>query len=236
MKSVYNKNEILDYLKGNLIASCQALENEPLYGSNIMVRMATAVMLGGAKGIRANSVKDINAIQESVNLPIIGIIKKEYEGSECYITPSMKEVSELVELANPHIVAVDGTSRMHPDNITGKEFIQKIKMTYPDIILMADISTLQEALDAEEAGADLVSTTLSGYTPYSPQTDMPDFKLMEEVCKNLCIPVIGEGKVWDPEQAVMAFNTGIHALVVGTAITRPLEITKRFVTSIKSVK
>lgn len=224
-----NKKEILNAIKGQIIVSCQALEDEPLHSSMIMARMAVAAMEGGAKGIRANSVEDIVEIKKYVDLPIMGIIKRDYDDSECYITPSMREIDELVERANPHIIAIDATNRIHPGQKTSTEFIQEIKTKYPSLVLMADISTLKEAIEAEKAGADLVSTTLSGYTPYSPASPFPDFELMEQACATLSIPVIGEGRIWSPEDAKKAFDTGIYALVVGSAITRPREITRRFI-------
>ncbi len=226
---ILDTQQILDGIKGQLIVSCQALETEPLHSSMIMARMAVAAMKGGAKGIRANSVEDIVEIKKYVDLPIIGIIKRDYEDSDCYITPTMKEIDELVQQANPHIIAIDATKRLHPGKKTSTAFIQEIKTKYPQVILMADISTLEEAIEAEKAGADLVSTTLSGYTPYSPASPYPDFTLMEQACKTLSIPVIGEGRIWSPEEAKKAFEMGIHALVVGSAITRPREITKRFI-------
>ena len=232
------KGDILGKIKNGVIVSCQALENEPLYGSDTMVKMAVGALMGGAKGIRSNSVEDIKTIKQNVDLPIIGIIKREYEGSDCYITATMKEVDELVEQAKPHIVAVDGTKRRHPDGTTGEEFVAAVRKKYPDILLMADISTLEEAVSAEKAGVDLVSTTLSGYTPYSPQIEGPDFELMSLCSRELSIPVIAEGRIWCPEEANAAFMTGVSAIVVGTAITRPREITRRFVERIsgKDVK
>lgn len=230
-----NKEAILEKIKGGIIVSCQALEDEPLHGSDTMVKMATAALLGGAVGIRSNSIQDVKAIVEKINLPVIGIIKRVYEGSECYITPTMKEIDELVEEAKPQIIAVDGTKRIHPDGATGCEFIADIKKKYPDLIIMADISTLEEALEAERAGADLVSTTLSGYTSYSPKLQGADFELMKKCSEKLSIPVIGEGRIWTREEANEALQTGVHAIVIGSAITRPMEITKRFVSFIRQL-
>lgn len=229
MMSMVDAKKVLESIKGKLIVSCQALEDEPLFGSDTMAKMADAAFRGGAAGIRANTVVDINAIKAKVNLPVIGIIKRVYENSECYITPTMKEVDELFEQAKPEIIAVDGTARKHPDGEDGAEFIKKIKSKYPDQLLMADISTLEEGISAWKAGADLVSTTLSGYTSYSPAIEGPDFELMKELCRNVDIPVIAEGRIWSPDDAVKAFKQGVYAIVVGGAITRPMEITKRFV-------
>lgn len=229
-----NKYELLEKIRDGIIVSCQALEDEPLYGSEIMTKMAKAALLGGAKGIRANSIKDINAIIQEVDLPVIGIIKNVYKGSECYITPTMVEVSKLVEQSKANIIAVDGTGRLHPNGETGDEFVASIKKKYPSILLMADISTLEEGILAQKAGADMVSTTLSGYTSYSPQISGPDYNLMKECIKKLSITVIGEGRIWCPEEAERAFQLGVFAVVVGTAITRPMEITRRFVEHIQN--
>jgi N-acylglucosamine-6-phosphate 2-epimerase len=228
--------EILDQIKGNLIVSCQALESEPLFGSELMAKMAICAKVGGGKGIRANTTADICAIKKAVDLPVIGIIKRVYEGSECYITPTMKEVKELIDQAGPEIIAVDATNRVHPDGRDGKQFIAEIKKAYPNVLLMADISTYEEGIDAVNAGADLVSTTLSGYTPYTPKRNSPDFELMAGLSADVQVPVIGEGNIWSPDEAVRAFETGVFAIVVGTAITRPRDITKRFVESINSIK
>ena len=228
-KAVKGNYDIPDFLKGQLIVSCQALRDEPLYGTKFMVMMAKAALIGGARGIRANSVEDIKAIKRQVNLPIIGIIKKEYIESECYITPTMKEVRHLVELAKPQIIAVDATDRIHPGGMNGSRFVAAVKKAYPDVLLMADISTYNEGVEAEAAGADFVSTTLSGYTANSRQIINPDFELMEQLSRDLKIPVVAEGRIWTPEEAKMAFKLGVFAVVVGAAITRPAEITKRFI-------
>lgn len=231
-----NKEKILDQIEGGIIVSCQALKDEPLHGSEVMAKMALAAKMGGARGIRANSVNDILAIKEKVDLPIIGIIKKQYPENPCYITPTMAEVDEIVNRGHPDIIAVDATQRVHPDGMTGKNFIKEIKNKYPDIILMADISILEEGLAAVEAGADMISTTLSGYTAYSPQLPEPDLPLMEKLSKQLSIPVIGEGRLKNTEQVKKAFLFGVHAVVIGSVITRPKEITKMFVSELNKIK
>lgn len=219
-------NEIFNKIYKGLIVSCQALEGEPLYGRDIMAKMAIAAKDGGAVGIRANYAQDIKAIKEVVDLPIIGLIKEQYGNSQAYITPTMKEVRKVVG-AGADIVAIDGTQAIKPDGKSTNEFIKSIKQEF-DIIVMADISTYEEGFNAVESGVDMVSTTLSGYTPYSPQIEGPDFELMERLAKDLSVPVIGEGRIWSPEEAVKALKLGVHAVVVGTAITRPQKITERF--------
>lgn len=224
------KEEILEKLKGQLIVSCQALEDEPLYYDkmSLMPFMAKAALKAGAKGIRANSIRDIVAIKKEVNLPIIGIIKKVYEGGPQHITVSMKEVDELVE-AKTDVIALDCTLRLRYDGSTINEYVSKIKEKYPNIILMADISTYEEAVNAEKMGIDFIGTTLSGYTPYSKKIDGPDFELVKKIVENLNTPVIAEGKIHTPEQAKKMLDLGVHCVVVGGAITRPYEIATRFV-------
>jgi len=231
-----NKEELLKKIKGKLIVSCQALPGEPLYIENgtMMPLMAVAAKQAGAAGIRTNSKRDVEEIRKVVDLPIIGLIKKSYDGFPQYITVTMKEIDELVE-AKADIIALDCTMRERPEAKTINEFIKKIKEKYPDILLMADISTFEEGVNAEKAGVDFVGTTLSGYTPYSKKSDGPDFNLVENLAKTLHIPVIAEGKVHEPKQAKKMLELGAFAVVVGGAITRPLEIAQRFVKEIDTV-
>ena len=224
------KHKLLSMLKGNLIVSCQALEGEPLYqeDQSIMPLMARAAKLGGACAIRTNSVRDVVGIKEETGLPIIGIIKKQYDGFEQHITVTMNEVDQLVG-AGADIVALDCTLRERVDGRTVKEFIQAIKEKYPKILLMADISTYEEGINAYESGIDFIGTTLSGYTSYSKHSDNPDYDLVEKLAKDVEIPIIAEGRIHSPEQARKMIELGAFAVVVGGAITRPLEITKLFI-------
>lgn len=228
---IMTNKEILEKIKGGLIVSCQALETEPLYDSYIMSKMAWAAFLGGAVGIRANTVVDIKAIKERVDLPLIGIIKQVYADSDVYITPTMKEVDALVEVGC-EIIAVDATSRPRPNGVTFEEFFTEVRRKYPNQLFMADTSCFEEGALAERLGCDLIGTTMAGYTPYTKGTSLPDFDLMERYVKELNTPVIAEGGIWYPEQLKKAIDTGVHAAVVGTAITRPMDITKRFVSAL----
>lgn len=224
MKDSY---EILQSIHGGLIVSCQALEDEPLYSPYIMGRMAYAASEGGACGIRANTIEDITEIKKVVSLPIIGIIKKEYEGSEVYITPTMKEVDALVA-CEVEIIAMDATSRMRPGHKSLDEFFKEVREKYPNQLFMADCSCLEEGLHAAEIGFDLIGTTMSGYTSYTKGTKLPNLPMMRELVQTLDKPVIAEGGVWTGEDLAEVFNTGVHAAVVGSAITRPCEITRHF--------
>lgn len=219
--------EILDKIKGGLIVSCQALASEPLYDSYIMSKMAWAAKLGGAVGIRANTVVDIKAIKEKVDLPIIGIIKQEYDGSDVYITPTMKEVDALVE-TGCEIIAIDATNRLRPNGETLEAFFTKVREKYPNQLFMADTSCFDEGKKAEKLGFNLIGTTMAGYTPYTKGTPLPDFNLMQRYVSELHTPVIAEGGIWVPEQLKKAIDIGVHSAVVGTAITRPRDITKHF--------
>ncbi|AST56519.1 N-acetylmannosamine-6-phosphate 2-epimerase [Thermoanaerobacterium thermosaccharolyticum] len=219
--------EVLRKIEKGLIVSCQALEDEPLHSPFIMAKMAKAAEMGGAVAIRANGYEDIKEIRKEVKLPIIGLIKKKYVGYKPYITPTIEEVSDVLK-AGADIVAIDATKLIKPGDISTRDFLKEIKRFYPDILVMADISTFKEGVEAEEIGFDIVSTTLSGYTEYSPKIDGPDFELIENLSKVLKIPLIAEGRIWTPEQAVKALELGAYAVVVGTAITRPQEITRHF--------
>ncbi|MCC0636176.1 MULTISPECIES: N-acetylmannosamine-6-phosphate 2-epimerase [unclassified Clostridioides] len=221
---------MLDKVKGRLIVSCQALENEPLHSSFIMGRMAKAAQEGGAVGIRAQGVDDIIEIKKVTGLPVIGIIKRNYEDSDIYITPTKKEVDELLA-TGCEMIALDATNRVRPNNEDLKEIINYIKEN--NVLVMADISNYDEAIKAQEYGVDCVSTTLSGYTPYTEILDGPDFVLMERLVKDLKIPVIAEGKVNTPQDLKKVFEIGVHSSVVGSAITRPQLITEKFVKAIE---
>lgn len=223
-------NKILEKIKGKLIVSCQALEDEPLHSSYIMGRMAYAAFIGGAAGIRANTVIDIQEIKKNVNLPIIGIIKKVYGDCNVYITPTFKEIKELIE-EGVEIIAIDGTKRERPDKKNLEDLIKEVKEKYPEQLLMADVSSTEEALFAQKIGFDIVGTTLVGYTDYTKGNN--PLEELKKVIDVLDIPVIAEGNIDTPQKAKVALDLGAYAVVVGGAITRPQQITKRFVDEMK---
>ena len=224
--------EIFNQLKGKLIVSCQALEDEPLYSSFIMGKMALAATQAGAGGIRANTISDIKEIKKNTNLPIIGIIKRNYGNCNVYITPTIKEVDELVE-EGVDIIAIDSTRRQRPDNVELECFVKNIKEKYPNQIVMGDISNVDEAVYSEKIGVDIVGTTLCGYTDYT-KGDNP-LNTLQEVLKAVKIPVIAEGNLDTPEKAKKSIQMGALAVVVGGAITRPKQIAEKFIKAIESI-
>ena len=222
------KQQLIERIRGGLIVSCQALEDEPLHSSFIMGRMAHAAALGGAVGIRANTVEDIREIKTLVSLPIIGIIKKDYPDCKTRITPTMAEVDELVA-EGVDIIAIDATFRPRPDGRTIVELYPEIRKKYPDQMFMADCATFEQAQKAEEMGFDFIGTTLNGYTDDTRQTPPPNFELMNRLATELHTPIIAEGGIFSPEQLRQAMDQGVLACVVGSAITRPMKITQHYV-------
>lgn len=221
-------------IQGNLIVSCQALPEEPLHSSFIMGRMAKAAKEGGAHGIRANSVEDIAEIQTQVDLPVIGIIKQDYPDNGVRITPTMKEVDALMQV-HPEIIAMDATDRIRPDGKTLDEFFAECKAKYPAQKWMADCSTVDEALHADQIGFDFIGTTLVGYTPQSEgdHIESNDFEIIRAILAGAKHPVIAEGNIDTPAKARRVLDLGCYSVVVGSIITRPQLITRRFTDALK---
>ena len=227
-------NDKVENLKGKLIVSCQALPHEPLHSSFIMGRMALAAKEGGAAGIRANTKEDIAEIQAQVDLPIIGIVKRDYEDSKVYITPTMKEIEELMEV-KPEIIALDATVDLKPGGKTLDGFYREIRAAYPEQLLMADCSTVEEALHADELGFDFIGTTLVGYTEQSRglKIEADDFAIIREIVAKVRHRVIAEGNINTPEKARRVIELGAFSVVVGSIITRPQLITKSFAEALR---
>ncbi|MFJ6413708.1 N-acetylmannosamine-6-phosphate 2-epimerase [Terribacillus saccharophilus] len=221
---------MLNEVKHNLIVSCQALPEEPLHSSYIMSKMALAAKQGGAKGIRANSKEDIIEIKKEVSLPVVGIIKRDYKDSSVYITPTYQEIDELLE-SGCEMIAMDATIRRRPEGIELGELVRYVREKDSTVQLMADIATLEDAIQADQLGFDCVSTTLYGYTEETKNKKLydNDFEFLKRVLDNVSIPVIAEGNVITPEMAKRCLQLGAYSVVVGGAITRPQQITERFV-------
>lgn len=219
----------IEDLKGKLIVSCQALPHEPLHSSFIMGRMALAAKEGGARGIRANTKEDIEEIRSNVDLPIIGIVKRDYADSKVYITPTMKEVEELTE-AGAEIIALDATGRLRPEGVTLDDFFREAKARYPEQLWMADCSTVEEALHADELGFDFIGTTLVGYTGESKgdRIEEDDFRILREIIAGVKHKVIAEGNINTPQKVKRVIELGAFSVVVGSAITRPQLITRAY--------
>jgi N-acylglucosamine-6-phosphate 2-epimerase len=219
-------------VRHQLIVSCQALPGEPLFGAEIMARMALAAVEGGAAAIRANGAADIRAIRAAIKLPIIGLYKDDIPNYPVYITPTLDHARAVAE-AGADIIAIDATARPRPQPGSLADFIAAIHQETGCPVL-ADIATLAEGLAAEAAGADLISTTMSGYTADSPKRPGPDLVLVGQLAAQLKIPLLAEGRYKLPDQIGQALDQGALAVVVGGAITRPQEITRWFVEALQA--
>jgi len=228
-------NDILSRLRGGIIVSCQAEGDDPFNRSEYLALFARAAAMGGACGIRAREAENIRAIRGAVELPIIGITKSEFADGTVLITGDFDDVQAVID-AGADVAAADATRRIRPNGLSGEQFIAEMKKRW-SLPVMADVSTLEEGLAAEGAGADLIGTTLAGYTRYTIERyreDEPDWELLEALVRQARVPVIAEGRIWTPEQARKALQLGAFAVVVGTAITRPRVVTRRFVDAIQS--
>ena len=226
----------MERIKGKLVVSCQALPHEPLHSSFIIGRMALAAREGGAAGIRANTVEDVLEIRRNVDLPVIGIIKRDYPGCDVYITPTMDEVAALVE-AGVEIVAMDATAARRPDGRSLAEFFGEVRRRYPSQRFMADCSTVGEAAAADRLGFDYIGTTLVGYTGQSKgdRIEADNFAILRAILGRVTRPVIAEGNIDTPAKARRVLELGCYSVVVGSIITRPQLITKSFADEIGRV-
>lgn len=216
---------LLEALKNQLIVSCQALPDEPLHSPFIMGRMALAAKQAGAAAIRCQSVPDIEEIKKTTGLPVIGLIKRNYQDSAIYITPTCREVRELTA-CGCEIIAADATLRARPGNESLKTLLELIHAG--GALALADIATDAEGINAAALGFDAVSTTMSGYAPGSPALEGPDFGLVARLAGRLDIPVFAEGRINTPSELKTAFELGAWGVIVGSAITRPQLIARRF--------
>lgn len=210
--------------ENSLIVSCQALDDEPLHGSNIMAKMALAAKMGGASGIRANSPEDIIAIKNKVNLPIIGLWKNNLANYEVYITPRYRDVKAVLN-AGADYVAIDCTDRERPEPLP--DIFEQLRREFPDKGIVADISSTEDFEKIKSLKPDYISTTLSGYTEKTKNRTRPDIDLVEELNMISNIPILAEGNYKHGEQAKKALKAGAYAVVIGAAITRPQVITAR---------
>lgn len=225
-------NEIISKLKHGLIVSCQAEGDSPFNSPEGVSMFAKSAIAGGAVGIRSEGIEKTKMILESVNVPVIGLIKSKFNDGSVRITGSFSEVDELSAIGCP-IIAIDGTFRKR-DGLSGPEFIRRIKTQF-NALIMADIANEDEAMECEQSGADLISTTLNGYTPETKKDKIysPNFELVKSLSQKIKKPVIAEGRINSPVDAKKMIELGAFAVVVGTAITRPQIITSWYVDAIK---
>ncbi|MEO3796128.1 N-acetylmannosamine-6-phosphate 2-epimerase [Nonomuraea sp. B10E15] len=223
--------EVFGLLRGGLVVSCQAYEGEPLHGPQFMSAMARSAVLGGAAGVRINGPADVEAVRAAVSVPMIGLWKD--GDGDVYITPTLRHALAVAR-AGADIVAVDATSRPRPDGRGLAETIAGVHRA--GALVMADVSAAEEGLAAAELGADCVSTTLSGYASASPPPDGPDLELVAVLAGSLDVPVFAEGRIGTPGQAARAIELGAHAVVIGGAITRPADITRRFAQGLEKAR
>ena len=221
---------MIEKLRNKVIVSCQAMPSEPLYKEECMIAMMQSVVKGGAAGLRVAGIRDVANAKKLFDVPVIGLTKPEVIPKNykeiVYITPTVSDALALVR-AGADIVAFDGTQRPRPDSNLN-DIIKYIKLNKR--LAMADVSTFEEGMKCKDLGADILSTTLSGYTLESgDRGDEPDFELLERLVKESGLPVVLEGRIWEPEQVTKAFELGAHCVVIGSAITRPQLITKRFI-------
>ncbi|MCC6314189.1 MAG: N-acetylmannosamine-6-phosphate 2-epimerase [Thermomicrobiales bacterium] len=220
-------------LYGGLVVSCQARETNPLHGPLFMAAMAQASMLGGAVGIRADGVEDISAIAAALgpDVPIMGINKFKMPDGSLFITPTAESARQVIA-AGARLVAIDGTKRERPGGESLRQVIEAIHAEGG--VALADCGTMEHARYSLECGADAIGTTMAGYTPDSIMTAGPDFSLLEDMVRRGAAPVFAEGRYWTPQDAQRALSIGASFVVVGTAITNPTEITKRFASAMKA--
>jgi N-acylglucosamine-6-phosphate 2-epimerase len=227
---IISARTVLDQLRGQLVVSCQAAAESPLARPIHIVALAKAAVIGGARAVRIEGIENVRTVRSAVDVPILGIVKAQHPGFEAFITTTVAEVDALAE-AGADIIAFDATDRARPVPVA--EVVAAIHRHGRSA--MADISTLAEARAAIDAGADVAGTTLAGYTHYSSALTGPDFPLMSELAAAR-LPFVAEGRIWEPAEAAHALTLGAFFVVVGSAITRPDDITRRYAEAVAAAR
>lgn len=222
--------DVIEALRGGLIVSCQAYPGEPMRHPETMAQVAASAEIGGARAIRAQGIADIRLVVERTTLPVIGIWKDGDDG--VFITPTLRHAIAVAE-AGAHIVGLDGTRRERPDGLSLAETIERLKEA-TGALVMADCGSVADGRAAAEAGADIVGTTLCGYTGERPKTDGPDLDVLRELSSRLGVPVIAEGRIHSTADAAACRAAGAFAVCVGTAITHPASITRWFADALRA--
>lgn len=223
------KNKFLQITKNKIIVSCQAVDQEPLNNVEAITLVAKSVIEGGAQVLRLSQKDHIRSIQKITKFPIIGLIKQKYQGFEVFITPTKKEIDDLLEL-KVDCIALDATLRKRPNNETLEELIQYIREKSSETLLMADCSNIDDVINANRLGFDLISTTLRGYTKDTAGRSNIEnnYSFIKECLTKINVPLIAEGGFWEHDDIFNVLKLGAHSVVVGSAITRPKDITIRY--------
>lgn len=217
---------VFDQFKGGLVVSCQATEGTPMNTPQFIAAQAMTVEQAGAKAIRAQGIENVALVVKSVKVPVIGLVKSFTSDSDVYITPTVKDVLALVE-AGADIVAVDATQRSRLGGVTLEQFYAEVRK-HTDVPLLADVDSLENAVNAEALGFDAIATTLNGYTDI-PTTGLPNIDLVLQIAKSIKVPLVAEGGFANPTHVRNAIENGAWAVCVGTAITNPYLLTKHFI-------
>lgn len=223
-------SEALESLRGQLIVSCQAYPGEPMRDPRTTGQVAASAVIGGAAAVRVQGLSDVQHTRSAVEVPVIGLWKDGHDG--VFITPTLRHALAVAN-AGAHVVAIDGTRRRRPDGLTLAQTVAAIHAE-SHALVMADCGSFDDAAAAVHAGADVVGTTLSGYTGERPKTSGPDLDLLGRIAAaDFGVPLIAEGRIHTPAQARQALDAGAFAVVVGTAITHPATITGWFAEALK---
>lgn len=211
-------NTILTNWRGGLIVSCQAAPGSPLARPEIIAALAETAEQNGAVGLRIDSPENIRAVKRRVQIPVLGIYKVVTDSSDVYITPTLEDAEQIIG-AGSDVIALDGTDRPRPNGEKFQTIVSRLRETH-DCLIMADVAEFDEGVRAaENAGVDILSTTLSGYTSATKHLISPDFELLENLARSTSVPVVCEGRLRRPDDVRRAFDCGAFAVVVGGAIT-----------------